>query len=131
MSALIRTFALVACAAVLAVPAFAGGDDYDAASDAEGKGPAYFGFVRDTRGLPVADASVTLSAKGGQPLVCLTVYTTPMARLLAPGARVVLSGLLTSQASAALATYRNEGLALEHRIVLDGWSTLVLRRDRT
>jgi ribosomal protein L11 methyltransferase len=56
---------------------------------------------------------------------------TPMARLLAPGARVVLSGLLTSQASAALATYRNEGLALEHRIVLDGWSTLVLRRDRT
>ena len=56
---------------------------------------------------------------------------TPMARLLAPGARVVLSGLLTSQASAALATYRHEGLALERRIVLDGWSTLVLRRERT
>jgi ribosomal protein L11 methyltransferase len=56
---------------------------------------------------------------------------TPMARLLAPGARVVLSGLLTSQASAALATYRNEGLALEYRVVLDGWSTLVLRRERT
>ena len=56
---------------------------------------------------------------------------TPMARLLAPGARVVLSGLLTSQASAALAAYRHEGFALEHRIVLDGWSTLVLRRDRT
>ena len=56
---------------------------------------------------------------------------TPMARLLAPGARVVLSGLLTSQASAALAAYRSEGLALEHRIVLDGWSTLVLRRGRS
>jgi ribosomal protein L11 methyltransferase len=56
---------------------------------------------------------------------------TPMARLLAPGARVVLSGLLTSQASAALATYRHEGLALEYRVVLDGWSTLVLRRERT
>ena len=55
---------------------------------------------------------------------------TPMARLLAPGARVVLSGLLTSQASAALATYRHEGLTLEYRVVLDGWSTLVLRRDR-
>jgi ribosomal protein L11 methyltransferase len=52
---------------------------------------------------------------------------TPMARLLAPGARVVLSGLLTPQASAALATYRQEGLALERRVVLDGWSTLVLR----
>jgi ribosomal protein L11 methyltransferase len=56
---------------------------------------------------------------------------TPMARLLGPGARVVLSGLLTSQASAALAAYRHVGLALEHRIVLEGWSTLVLRRRRT
>lgn len=53
---------------------------------------------------------------------------TPMARLLAPGARVVLSGLLTSQASAALAAYRPHGLALERRVVLEGWSTLVLRR---
>ena len=55
---------------------------------------------------------------------------TPMARLLAPGARVILSGLLTSQASAALAAYRHEGLALERRVELDGWSTLVLRRGR-
>ncbi len=56
---------------------------------------------------------------------------TPMTRLLAPGARVVLSGLLTSQASAALAAYRRHGLALEYRVVLEGWSTLVLRRGRT
>jgi ribosomal protein L11 methyltransferase len=56
---------------------------------------------------------------------------TPMARLLAPGARVVLSGLLTSQASAALGAYRPQGLALEYRVVLEGWSTLVLRRGRT
>jgi len=55
---------------------------------------------------------------------------TPIARLLAPGARVILSGLLTSQASAALAAYRHEGLALERRVELDGWSTLVLRRGR-
>src|SRR5262245_32088980 len=55
---------------------------------------------------------------------------TPMTRLTAPGARVVLSGLLTSQASAALAAYRPQGLALERRIVLEGWSTLVLRRGR-
>jgi ribosomal protein L11 methyltransferase len=55
---------------------------------------------------------------------------TPMAPLLAPGARVVLSGLLTAQASAALAAYRGHGLALEHRVVLEGWSTLVLRRGR-
>jgi ribosomal protein L11 methyltransferase len=52
----------------------------------------------------------------------------PLTRLTAPGARVVLSGLLASQANAAIATYR--GLALERRIDLDGWSTLVLVRRR-
>jgi ribosomal protein L11 methyltransferase len=51
-------------------------------------------------------------------------------RLTAPGGRVVLSGLLASQANAAIAAYR--GLALERRIDLDGWTTLVLvRRQRT
>jgi ribosomal protein L11 methylase PrmA len=38
----------------------------------------------------------------------------------------VLSGLLSSQANAALSAYR--GFALERRITLDGWTTLVLRR---
>jgi ribosomal protein L11 methyltransferase len=53
----------------------------------------------------------------------------PLTRLAAPGARVVLSGLLASQANAAIAAYR--GLALERRIDLDGWTTLVLvRRQR-
>jgi ribosomal protein L11 methyltransferase len=52
----------------------------------------------------------------------------PMARLLAPGARVVLSGLLASQVNTALAAYRAHGLALERRIQLGGWATLLLRR---
>ena len=47
--------------------------------------------------------------------------------LVAPGARVVLSGLLPPQANAALAAYRAQGFALERRIPLDGWATLVLR----
>jgi ribosomal protein L11 methyltransferase len=51
-----------------------------------------------------------------------------MARLLAPGGRVVLSGLLNSQAQAALVAYRGQGLRLERRILLEGWTTLVLRR---
>jgi ribosomal protein L11 methyltransferase len=42
------------------------------------------------------------------------------------GTRVVLSGLLPSQASAALAPYRYQGFVLERRILLDGWATLVL-----
>ncbi len=57
---------------VLAMPAIAahaGGDDYDAMNDTEGKGPAYFGFVRDNRGSPVSDAQVTLRPKIGEPVV--------------------------------------------------------------
>jgi ribosomal protein L11 methyltransferase len=52
----------------------------------------------------------------------------PMRRLLAPGGRVVISGLLTSHAQAALIAYRAQGLALQRRILLDEWTTLVLRR---
>jgi ribosomal protein L11 methyltransferase len=54
----------------------------------------------------------------------------PMARLVAPDGRIVLSGLLASQANAALAAYRTQGLALERRISLDGWATLVLVRRK-
>jgi ribosomal protein L11 methyltransferase len=50
----------------------------------------------------------------------------PIKNLAAPGARVVLSGLLAAQANAVLAAYRP--LALERRIDLDGWTTLVLVR---
>ena len=52
----------------------------------------------------------------------------PMARLLAPGAVVVLSGLLHAHANAALAAYRAQGLVLVRRIPLDEWVTLVLVR---
>jgi ribosomal protein L11 methyltransferase len=52
----------------------------------------------------------------------------PLTRLTAPGARIVLSGLLASQANAAIAAYR--GLALERRIDLDGWTTLILVRRK-
>jgi len=54
----------------------------------------------------------------------------PMARLLAPNARVVLSGLLPEHVNAARAAYAAQGLALEQRIILDGWATLVFRRGR-
>jgi ribosomal protein L11 methyltransferase len=53
-------------------------------------------------------------------------FAAPLIRLTAPGARIILSGLLTAQANAALSAYRP--LALERRIDLDGWTTLVLRR---
>jgi ribosomal protein L11 methyltransferase len=50
----------------------------------------------------------------------------PLRAIVAPRGRVVLSGVLKSQASAALAAYRK--FTLERRIDLDGWTTLVLRR---
>ncbi len=52
----------------------------------------------------------------------------PIAAVAAPGAVIVLSGLLPQQANAALAAYRAHGLVLERRILLDGWATLILRR---
>jgi ribosomal protein L11 methyltransferase len=51
---------------------------------------------------------------------------TPLIKITAPGARVILSGLLSSQANAAIAAYRP--LALERRIDIEGWTTLVLAR---
>jgi ribosomal protein L11 methyltransferase len=62
-------------------------------------------------------------------LAPLRLLASPMARLIAPQARVILSGLLATQANAALAAYRSNDFALERRIVLDGWATLVLRRS--
>jgi ribosomal protein L11 methyltransferase len=47
----------------------------------------------------------------------------PLARQLSPNARVVLSGLLSSQGNAAVAAYRSQGLVLERSFTLDGWVT--------
>jgi ribosomal protein L11 methyltransferase len=58
----------------------------------------------------------------------LEQLASPIRRVAAPAARVVVSGLLSGQASAALAAYRGLGLVLERRILLDGWVTLVLAR---
>lgn len=69
MRVLIRILAANVVVMALAAPAFSGGDDYDAASDEEGKGPVYFGFVRDNRGSPVPDARVVLQPKSGEALV--------------------------------------------------------------
>jgi ribosomal protein L11 methyltransferase len=60
----------------------------------------------------------------------LTQLATPIARLVAPNGHVVLSGLLTAQTGAALASYRARGLVLVRRIRLEGWATLVLSRVR-
>ena len=53
----------------------------------------------------------------------------PLRRLSAHGGRIVLSGIVPAQANAVIAAYRP--FALEQRLDLDGWTTLVfVRRTR-
>lgn len=60
-------------------------------------------------------------------LAPLTRLAVPLRKLSAPGTRIVLSGLLTTQANAIVAIYRAQGFVLERRIPLGDWVTLVLR----
>ena len=61
------------------------------------------------------------------PLLRLAV---PLRRLTAPGGHLVLSGLLPGHANAVLSIYRAQEFLLERRVPLDGWVTLVLKRNR-
>jgi ribosomal protein L11 methyltransferase len=51
----------------------------------------------------------------------------PMSRHLAPGALVVLSGMLTAQAGGVIAAYRARRLVPLRHLTIDGWSSLLLR----
>jgi ribosomal protein L11 methyltransferase len=57
----------------------------------------------------------------------LALLARDLARVLAPGGRAVLSGLLRRQEPIVLAPHRGFGIVLESRIIVDGWSTLVLQ----
>jgi ribosomal protein L11 methyltransferase len=50
-----------------------------------------------------------------------------MARHLAPGALVILSGLLTHQARGVIAAYRARGLVPLRHLRIEDWSSLLLR----
>jgi ribosomal protein L11 methyltransferase len=58
----------------------------------------------------------------------LAVMAADLSRRLAPGGYAVLSGLLRWQEPVVLAPHRGCGIVLDHRLVIDGWSTLVMRR---
>src|SRR6516165_5480956 len=59
-------------------------------------------------------------------LMPLQKLATPLTRIVASRGRVILSGLLNAQANAARAAYPK--FKLESRIMLEGWTTLVLKR---
>jgi ribosomal protein L11 methyltransferase len=60
----------------------------------------------------------------------LRQMATVMSAHLAPGARVILSGLLSPQAASVIAAYRARGLILERHIRIEGWSSLLLHKAR-
>jgi ribosomal protein L11 methyltransferase len=61
------------------------------------------------------------------PLVALAPS---VAKALAPGARLMLAGLLSHQAEAVAAAYRRHGLALAFRLDRGDWPTLVMRKRK-
>ena len=82
-----------------------------------------------------ADGVAAADIRAGAPfdLVFANILLTPLQRLAVPltgivarRGRIVLSGLLNAQASAARAAYPH--FSLERRIEVDGWTTLVLKR---
>ena len=60
----------------------------------------------------------------------LSLMARDLKRAIAPGGVAVLAGLLERQEALVLAAHRAQGLALERRLVIEGWSTLILRSGR-
>ncbi len=60
----------------------------------------------------------------------LALMARDLSRVLMPGGVAILSGLLRRQEAIVIAAHRLSRVRLERRIVIDGWSTLVLRADQ-
>jgi ribosomal protein L11 methyltransferase len=77
------------------------------------------------------------SAHGPFDLVLANILANPLRQLagpmsthLAPGAHVILSGLLNHQAPAVIAAYRAHGLVPVRHLKIEGWSSLLLQTMR-
>jgi ribosomal protein L11 methyltransferase len=57
----------------------------------------------------------------------LALMARDLKRAIAPGGVAVLAGLLPRQEALVLTAHRAQGLRLERRVVIEGWSTLILR----
>lgn len=57
----------------------------------------------------------------------LALMARDLGRAIAPGGAAVLAGLLSRQEALVVAAHRAQGLAIERRLVIEGWSTLILR----
>ena len=91
------------------------------------------GLVEVTRA--IGTAAPRIRQRGRYDLVFANILLEPLRRLArpiaclaAPGAHIVLSGLLRAQANAIVSAGGAVGLRLEARIAVAGWTTLVMRR---
>ena len=57
----------------------------------------------------------------------LALMARDLGRAMMPGGAAVLAGLLRRQEALVIAAHRAQGLALERRLVIEGWSTLIMR----
>jgi ribosomal protein L11 methyltransferase len=80
-------------------------------------------------------AGAAIQAAAPYDLVFANILARPLvglapsiAAVLAPGGRVILSGLLRSQQRRVRAAYLAQGLRFEHRLYRDAWVTLVMAR---
>ncbi len=76
-----------------------------------------------------------LASAGPYDLILANILARPLrklaphlARLAAPQAEIILSGLLLSDVAGVLSAYGAQGFALADRLALDGWATLRLKR---
>jgi len=79
--------------------------------------------------------AMALRRRAPYDLIVANILARPLCRLAAGLERhlagrgvAILAGLLEDEAGGVLSTHRRRGLRLDHRITLDGWTTLVLRR---
>ena len=79
-----------------------------------------------------------LKARAPYDLIVANILAGPLIELapsvaaaLEPGGRLILGGLLQSQADEVAAAYRRQGLMASTRIDRDDWPTLVLRKRRS
>ncbi len=95
------------------------------------------GGGRGALALGVADgvASELVLARAPYDLVIANILAAPLIEMAqnftaiaAPGAQIVLAGLLTRQADAVAAAYRRQGCRVAERLVLGDWTILRLRK---
>ena len=103
-----------------------------AAAENAGKNGAR-GFVRPVRAVGLGHPA--LRAGGPYDLVFANILARPLRALapsirahVAPGGKVILSGLLAPDVPGVVSAYCGQGLVLVRRSFIEGWATLLFRR---